>query len=84
MSNVFLTLLGRSRILSDAVLRDARIPYPILPASSPDRTVISLFTEPTHGAIGLITPDGRIIEFAESAKRFPIHSPKSPRVVGDR
>ena len=87
--NIWITAVGRrtiARLTPAGALTEFELPDPLSDPSSivagPDGNL--WFTEPAHGAIGRITPDGRIIVFAESAKRVPIRSPKSPRVVGDR
>lgn len=88
--NIWITAFGRNtiaRLTPAGALTEFGLPTsrsnPFGIVAGPDGNL--WFTEPDSGAIGRITPEGVVTEFAIGpAPRFPIHSSRVPRSVGNR
>jgi streptogramin lyase len=88
--NIWITAYGRrviARLTPTGVVTEFELPTPLSNpfgiVAGPDGNL--WFTEPDSGGIGRITPDGIVTEFAiGEAARFPVHSHRSPRSIGNR
>lgn len=88
--NIWITAYGRrtiARLTPAGAVTEFELPTPRSNpfgiVAGPDGNI--WFTEPDSGAIGRIRPEGIVTEFAIGpARRFPVHSPRSPRTVGSR
>jgi virginiamycin B lyase len=88
--NIWITAYGRrsiARMTPAGELTEFELPLPrsnpLGIVAGPDGNI--WFTEPDSSAVGRITPEGVVTEFAIGpARRFPVHSPRSPRSVGSR